>query len=63
MTDGANKVTEVVRFTSDLEFNNVMAKFTLFGCFENINFLGRIMEFQVQFRYPLDLRLWRTVTT
>ena len=37
-----------------------MAKIILFWCFENINFLGRIMEFQVQFWHPSDLRLWRT---
>ena len=28
--------------------------------FWNIIFLGRIMEFQVQFWHPSDLRLWRT---
>ena len=37
-----------------------MARIILFWCFENINFLGKIMEFKVQFWHPSDLRLWRT---
>ena len=37
-----------------------MAKITLFWCFENINFVGRIMELQVQFWHSSDLTLWRT---
>ena len=34
-----------------------MAGIILFWCFENINFLGRIMEFKFQFWHPSDLRL------
>ena len=45
MADGANEATEVVRFTYEFEFNNLMAG---------------IMEFKVQFWHPSDLRLWRT---
>ena len=45
MADGANEATEVVRFTYEFEFNNLMAG---------------IMEFKVQFWHPSDLRLWRS---
>ena len=37
-----------------------MTKIIFFGCFKNLDFWGRIMEFQVQFWHPSDLRLWRT---
>ena len=60
MADGANEAIEVIRFTQELEFNNLMARIILFWCFENRNFLGRNMEFQIQFWHPSDLRLWRT---
>ena len=47
MADVANEATEVIKFTYKLEFDSEMARIILFWCFENINFLGKIMEFQV----------------
>ena len=49
MADGANEAAEVIRFTQELKFDNLMARIILCSCFENINFLGRIMKFHVQF--------------
>ena len=38
---------------------NAVDRIILIWWFENINFLGRIMEFEVRFWYPSNLRLWR----
>ena len=54
---GAN---EVFKTTEVLEINKLMARITLFWCFERKKILNRMMEFQVKFCHHSGLRLWRT---
>ena len=49
-----------LKFSKVLEINKLMAKITLFWCFEKKIFLNRMMEFQVKFCLHSGLRLWRT---
>ena len=39
------EATEVFRTTQILKINNIVARITLFRCFEKKNFLNKLMEF------------------
>ena len=57
------EATEIFETTFNLkvlEMNKLMAKFTIFWCFEKKIFLNRMMEFQVKFCHLSRLGLWRT---
>ena len=54
------KTSEIFRTTQGFEINKLMAKVSLFCCFEKQFLLNRIMKFQVKFCNPSELRLWRT---
>jgi hypothetical protein len=52
------EATEVFRTTYVPEINKLMARISFFLCFEFL--FDRMMEFQVKFCNPLELRVWRT---